>query len=475
MASNIPLSFVTRWKGLLLSKEQEQRNDFPFYDNPDGSLVTQCTPRSIRTGSGVSIFKEGLLPAIATAQHEVILVTCFWANSPTLAALKGTLEKLAETRKSWPESGGAARHPLRVHIGFSSRSVFQKLFHTWSRDGYVYPPKSWSKLGLPDENVLREGNIELTVKSLFFLPFSVMHPKYLVVDRRRAWMPSCNVSWEVWFETCVEFDGPAIDALLGFHSRVWDRTATRRVEWGRDMAANDGAVRQENGSGSRPPNSAQVVYRFPESAVPAILLPSSHHQNPRFQLPFLRPLSVPTTPLNTAVLTLIENAERFVQITTPNLTCQAVMDALLLALQRGVTVHIRTSKNMMVLEQLVTAGTTTAWCVKSFIKRYKRLCSPASDGGDVEMARLRPGHLKIMYYKPDLHSSEAGQKDPGEPVVSHVKMVQVDGEYLVLGSGNMDRASWYTSQELGIMFYMPGFEDLWSRPLETRLAVVFEG
>jgi phosphatidylserine/phosphatidylglycerophosphate/cardiolipin synthase-like enzyme len=29
-------------------------------------------------------------------------------------------------------------------------------------------------------------------------------------------------------------------------------------------------------------------------------------------------------------------------------------------------------------------------------------------------------------------------------------MVVVDGEIIVLGSGNMDRASWFTSQELGV-------------------------
>lgn len=32
----------------------------------------------------------------------------------------------------------------------------------------------------------------------------------------------------------------------------------------------------------------------------------------------------------------------------------------------------------------------------------------------------------------------------------HVKCTIVDGEVVVLGSGNMDRASWFTSQELGV-------------------------
>lgn len=41
-------------------------------------------------------------------------------------------------------------------------------------------------------------------------------------------------------------------------------------------------------------------------------------------------------------------------------------------------------------------------------------------------------------------------KGPGEPVKCHLKMTVVDDEIMVLGSGNMDRASWFTSQELGV-------------------------
>jgi phosphatidylserine/phosphatidylglycerophosphate/cardiolipin synthase-like enzyme len=40
-----------------------------------------------------------------------------------------------------------------------------------------------------------------------------------------------------------------------------------------------------------------------------------------------------------------------------------------------------------------------------------------------------------------------------EPVKSHFKTTIVDGEVTVMGSGNMDRASWYTSQELGVAFF----------------------
>jgi phosphatidylserine/phosphatidylglycerophosphate/cardiolipin synthase-like enzyme len=50
--------------------------------------------------------------------------------------------------------------------------------------------------------------------------------------------------------------------------------------------------------------------------------------------------------------------------------------------------------------------------------------------------------LKIGYFRPVMGA--------GGPVKSHLKLTVVDDEVTVLGSGNMDRASWFTSQELGV-------------------------
>lgn len=49
------------------------------------------------------------------------------------------------------------------------------------------------------------------------------------------------------------------------------------------------------------------------------------------------------------------------------------------------------------------------------------------------------GSLQIGYYRPT-----GGYKR------THIKCSTIDNQVVVLGSGNMDRASWYTSQELGV-------------------------
>lgn len=116
------------------------------------------------------------------------------------------------------------------------------------------------------------------------------------------------------------------------------------------------------------------------------------------------------------------------------------------ALQRGVELHILTSARLMILEQLVTAGTTTHRCVNRFIKTYQNLANSKPRAHDVEQGLLPPGKLRIDYYQPR-------PKEANEPVQSHAKLTIVDREIVVFGSGNMDRASWYTSQELGVAVY----------------------
>ena len=502
--SEIPASFVDTWRKALKARRHEQLDAFPNYHVADpGILVTSCQPRSIRVGSGESIFTQELLPAIQSASHEIILVTCFWARSPTLTALGTTLSELAQARRAAFEregehGNGNLAPPLKIRICFSSRSLFQKILHTWSKDGHTYPASGWPALGLPDETLVRAANIDMRVKSLFFLPFSVMHPKFLIVDRQRAWMPSCNVSWETWFEGCLEISGQAVGSLLTFYDNVWERprTAAGRDSLGRGEDNILTSLRREpelptpatldsDARGYHGPASAYRVVRFDGATTyPAIVLPSSHHQNPRFRIPFLRQTPPPPTPLNIALSTLFEVAQREIHIITPNLTCAAVVSMLVAALRRGIHVKIWTSRSMMLMEQLLTAATTTEWVVKSLVRQYRQMCEAHSGRTrkshrrwrrlpDLEAAPTKPGHLEIMYYAP--HARTMDETLP-EPVFSHFKMTLVDGQYLVLGSGNMDRASWYTSQELGILLFAPGFEHaIWTEALESRLVVRYRG
>ncbi|KAI0814437.1 hypothetical protein GGR55DRAFT_432147 [Xylaria sp. FL0064] len=489
--------FKEPWMNAIKQSGSTCSDDFPSYpcSEPE-SLVSTSNIVSFEVGTGASIYTRSLLPAIFKAEYEVILVTCFWAPSSTLDALRETLEQLARLRADHIRRlhpAHSALPPLEVRICFSSRSFFQKLFHTWSKDGYTYPSLTWvSKLGLPDPKLLEAGLINLHVKSLFFLPFSVMHPKYLIVDRQRAWLPSANVSWEPWLEGCVEITGNAVTTLLRFYRSVWDR----KMETDDRLPASTSQQQQAQALPSRPttalisiqsPATHLVMLRLEN--VPTILLPSSHHLDPQFRpLPWQRSPHPPLTPLNCAILRLIAMAEKRIYIQTPNLTSAAVIDALFEALNRGIDVVVITSKGVMILEQILTSGTTTSWCLRSFVKRYEKLTKslPHSTRGsgseesntvlDLEGQPPRPGSLEILYFHP-LRENRV-QQIPEEPVHSHLKLVMVDDEYIVLGSGNQDRASWFTSQELGIFFQshqlVNNVNEAVSQALRGRLSLFFK-
>lgn len=482
-SSQFPASFVEPWKRLVQNRQDGCTDEFPQYNVTDlDSLITTSAPTSLFLGTGYSIYRQALIPAILSAKHSVHLVTCFWAESPTLDAIGEALLSLSNTRSQQNNLP-----PLRITVGFSSWGLFQKLLHTASTDGCVYPPSEWAKLGLPTEATLKRGSIDLTVKTLFFTPFSVMHPKYLIIDNTTAWVPSCNVSWEQWFEGCIELHGDAVQTLLNFHTKVWGRGDVQETR-----AKDDGIVPLALGFNSQAAMAHEqsqtaslmgddgisavqsAILKFGDQ-VPTILLPSSHHRNPRFKwIPGQPKCNLPPmTPLNAALLTLFANAQHWISIVTPNVTSRAVTDGLLAALGRGVDVEIRTSKNMMLMEQVVTAGTTTSWCLSSFIKQYQSLAleRQRAQQSDPESQLAVVGELRVFYYQP--LAGKAGDED--EPVFSHFKMTLVDGEYVVFGSGNMDRASWWTSQELGILFYVPGFteNELWERILKNRAEAVF--
>lgn len=158
----------------------------PNYWIPDASsLLTTSQPLSFTLGTGTQILSTVLSKCSQTTTHEVLIVTCFWATSPSQIAISTFLLSLSakalfQNRK------------FQVRICFSSRSTVQKLFQTSSLNGKVYMPEEWVALGLPRPEELR--GLEMEVKSVFVRPFSVMHPKFILVDRELAFMPSCNVS-----------------------------------------------------------------------------------------------------------------------------------------------------------------------------------------------------------------------------------------------------------------------------------------
>jgi len=326
-------------------------------------------------------------------------------------------------------------------------------------------------LGLPPKEELR--GLDLKIKSLFVLPFCVMHPKFVVVDRRVAWLPSCNVSWERWFEGAVRLEGEVVgEGFVRFWKGVWgvgdddmdmdEGEISGSVDgMGLDLEAGICSGTRSGGDGITTPPANDFPIGLPIQCaaqssckrIPTLFLPSEHHQNPHFRpFPWQVAPSPPRTPLNSFLLHLLNNAKSSIHVQTPNLTSAPVLEALISALLRGVFIKIITNERLMVIEQLVTAGATTSICVQKLITTYKYMKQQHHETQSLYQSSdhgASLGQLQILYFE-----GQPGLDDVQDlvPVSSHLKMTVVDEEVLVLGSGNMDRASWYTSQELGVAF-----------------------
>ena len=439
------------------------KDDPNYYSRYPRSLITTSSPQNFMTGTGSAIY-NALTPLLESAHSELILVTCFWARSATLDGLAHILRALSD------KAIRRGTDKIRVRLCFSSSSVLQKLFHKQSVTGQIYPASTWiRKLGLPDPSEL--GGLDVRIKSIFLLPFSVMHPKFIIIDRMTVVLPSCNISWEEWFEGAITMTGSVVQQFLNFYSNFWER---RQEEPPLPINQGDQAHRPGTSDDLINSNEAEKLLKssvkLTSSEVHTVFLPSPHRRNPAFRVfGSQSDVLAPPTPLNIFLLTLFAKAEKSIRIQTPNITAPPVLSALLRALARGVDVQILTSSRLMVLEQVVTAGTTTSRCINKLIKRYKKLSPsgsrrPMSDEEAV-ISTPKPGRLHIAYFDPINGLKKRGHED-GEPQQSHLKLTIVDDEVLVLGSGNLDRASWFTSQELGVAFF--------SKEITTKVAAAVD-
>lgn len=428
--ANLTKTITEGWLYNLKKNNSSARTDSPNYWAPDASnLITTSQPLSFSLGTGCQILTSTLQKCEATT-HELLIVTCFWATSASQQEISSLLSKLSA-------KGLAQNRKINVRLCFSSRSITQKLFQTSSLNGKIYPPSTWIDMGLPAPEDLT--GLEMEVKSVFVRPFSVMHPKFILVDRKLAFMPSCNVSWENWFEGCIEMRGGITEKLFDFWIAFWAQGKTDLPAFlptdDDFVATNVPTPGPDTATKPAPPTQLITQTNFPPSHHPpqTILLPSPHHFNPRFLI--LSTPAPPPTPLNTFLLQAFSHATSTIYVQTPNLTCFPVISALHSALLRGINVHLVTSSRLMILEQLVTAGTITEFEVWKLRRWYKKVCGKRNKRVDLERGENNVGGLKIGYYHP-----REGVLGEEEPVKSHLKLVIVDEEVTILGSGNMDRA-----------------------------------
>ncbi|PQE03604.1 phospholipase d transphosphatidylase protein [Rutstroemia sp. NJR-2017a BBW] len=401
---------------------------------------TLTHPTSFHLGTGHALYTHLLPQLLRTTQHSLVLVTCFWASSPTSHLLSSFLRQLSAkaTTSANPSS------KIHIRICVSSLSALQKAFHTSSPHGTLLTPET---LGLPALDEI--PGVDLRIKSIFLRPCHVLHGKYIIQDGRNVWFPSANNG---------DGEGKAIglaEDLLRYWEGIWDSDGTMSLPSApipllpsiTDPSSPD-LNTPDLGPGvallstltfqSLPPQTRTLLLPHPHSPynplhifLPSILFSSSN-------------TTPPPTPLNTFLLTHVSTASHSLQIYTPNLTYRPLITALEDALQRGVNIRIVLPRKMMVFEQLLTAGTLS----EIEVWRLRRRMNKVAARRDEEMGRM--GGLEVVWF--DAQAVRAADEE-GRPTKLHLKLTIIDDAITVLGSGNMDRASWVTSQEVGVAVF----------------------
>ena len=451
---------------------------------PLANLLTTSNPVSYHVGTGRQLLNyvfDSILTGPTAVEHELLFVTCFWSNSTSLEYLSKTL---LELNRLHPLSRGDHRRgKLRIRICISSRSALQKLFHTSSDKGYTYTntTRAYHKLGLPPPEKL--GNLDIVIRSKFFRPISVLHGKYIVVDRKRLFLPSCNVSWEEWLEGMGVFEGGIVGSFLDYYHETWGGIGESQQNL--SGSQNNQCIESIWTPKPLPPLSIQFQR---DRLLPTIFLPQPHHAALpplRFVptviskvisacLPFKISPSVipaPLTPQNVFIATLVRQAHRSIFIQTPNLTCPDLLEALYERLARSgesIDIEIITCTKMMWLEQVVTTGFGGPSPKKDGAERKRRWGATTESCINELLWRVNDNinessTLSIYYYLPlpvisasstydgDAESRFTAQEEMEMARQSHVKGMIVDEEVTVVGSANGDRASWFTSGEVNVM------------------------
>ncbi|KAF1817633.1 phospholipase D [Eremomyces bilateralis CBS 781.70] len=432
---------------------------------------------------------------IARAESEVLLATNYWVGSRASDVLR---EALKELSRRAGERGQKANVKIIYDRGHLKQFIQN---HTMvSEREYTH-----SSLNLPPASEI--PNVSMQVMNYHRPAMGTFHAKFLVVDRKVGVVGSNNIQNNENFEMMVHLEGDIVDSIYDNFIISWHEaldppleTLTRPASTQRPPTFEDPEFGKfaENFKIdlSRPqePRMSDELARSPREfsfsqsiqdevrTVQKLLSPGqgmsaidalSHHLNEPFggdvktalpddtpvqffplklhkphapvamALVNRNPWAAPNnssihTPQNEAWLSAFRNARHSIFIQTPDLNASVLQPAILDAVKRGiiVTLHLCLGYNDAG-EMLPGQGGVN----ETTVARLRR--KARESGEDVA------GRLVVQWYVAADQDRPiwAGHKKRS----CHTKLMIVDGEVGITGSGNQDTQSWAHSQEINVM------------------------
>ena len=178
------------------------------------------------------------------------------------------------------------------------------------------------------------------------------------------------------------------------------------------------------------------------------------------------------SPQNRAWLAAFRNAKHSIKVLTPNMDSEHFIQEIKNAVKRGVTVQLVTGKEFNErVQSILGYNRTNTWVINHFHSEFAKLREEA-------IKLEAPFNFKSKWYSaPDYDGDGRTPNTVGNgPGASHAKLLIVDDEVVITGSGNQTLYSWYHSCEYNVAIEdefavnqaVDFFQGVWNRSISTH-------
>lgn len=372
--------------------------------------------------TGPKIF-PAMADRIARAEHEVDIAFFVYNYSDAYDEITDGIARLHSRRVA-----AGATEPVVVRIVVDAmKAIANKPTDMAARvfDGI-------SRLDL-DPNY-----VHVMVATYNHLTLGNLHTKTVVIDGRTAMLGGANIQDQhdyanPWMDSFYVVEGDAAQTLLADFDHAWNKSH----QWICKRGDDDMSCREWR--------NAPTAWH-----TSAVLNPAMDH---------LEGTCIPTIALNRTawggfnndidnpqdqgILAAIGAATHSIQIQTPNLNDDAVRDALIAAVARGIDVRIVLSMGFNDAPMNFLGGTNEE-VVADLLRRAQNEAPSTAH------------KLQFRWY-----SRDGIVPVDGKDGASHLKYMSVDGQLAIVGSANMDTIAWNHSRETNLAIDHAGVTAMW--------------
>jgi phosphatidylserine/phosphatidylglycerophosphate/cardiolipin synthase-like enzyme len=484
---NEQLNKNAEWSPLALKIKNELQKPNLVSSVPLHNLIYEKTNRFAKVlSTGGNIFNE-YKNIISGAKKEVLIASYFWVtqgtdknkygsntNSKKSYAAQKIGEGLVQAQKNIPNG-----QKINVYILINElmleqlkNDIFREFLEinegelskiNQVQDAII----SWEKMGL-DKN-------KFSFKLASFEQYSDfnMHDKFIVVDSEKFIVGSANVKPEnnpepgSQHEVAMLVEGESAKGVEKYFKDKWDKKNI--TEYNCSQKENRSfCLPIEFSKRTKLKNETRET-KFLENKnnFGVIILPSDGNSSPtRKHL---------ESPQNRGWLSGIENAKQSIEVISPNISAVPFVEKIKDAILRGVEVRMITAyghadKEYEALHNLFATGSSNTKVATEIFAPFLKTLPKFSKTYPVKIIQ---NQNPLKWYVPPNSNLPAFGSGPN---VVHAKYLILDNQVVILGSGNQEFFSYYTSSELNALvdnkefantLRNTEFEPIWKRSVNS--------